>query len=181
MLWVLIAQVQIFKVRLPDVGYEFFCSSVRNSMFEGSFPNVGHYNGVGFMEILSQPLLSFWCGFFLICPCEVVVLLVFSSFSEKIVPYITVDLVCPWVDGSSGSSYVTTSNCLQRQFLMTLTLYFPNISCYSNQVPLCHNQYVCWKPCSLLDIYIQPLILYSFHTATTHTQYISLEHHITQH
>lgn len=37
--------------------------------------------------------------------------LVFRSFSEDIVPYVAVDLVCLWEEVSSGSFYVTILNC----------------------------------------------------------------------
>ena len=33
--------------------------------------------------------------------CGGSVQLVFSSFSERIIPYVTVDLVCPWFEVSS--------------------------------------------------------------------------------
>lgn len=54
MLCVLISQGQIFKVELPDVGYEILCASVSSIMFWGSFPNVGHCNR--FMEGLCLSL-----------------------------------------------------------------------------------------------------------------------------
>ena len=37
---------------------------------------------------------------------------VFRSFSEGIVPYVAVDLVCPWEEVSSGSSYAALLDLL---------------------------------------------------------------------
>lgn len=98
------AQVQIFKVGMCDVGCEFF------SMFGGSFPIVGHWIEVGLMERFCISL----CYHFdvaLSSFTNVKHSAGLGSFSEE-VPYITVDLVCLWVDGSSGSSYVTILNSL---------------------------------------------------------------------
>ena len=48
--------------------------------------------------LLNAALLSF------------VVEAVFIQFSEKIIPYVVVDLLCPWEEVSSGSFYATILN-----------------------------------------------------------------------
>lgn len=47
------------------------------------------------------------CGPLIMC-CGGAVQLIFSSFLKNIVPYIAVELVCPWVKVSSWSSWVST-------------------------------------------------------------------------
>ena len=42
--------------------------------------------------------------------CEVVALPVFTFVSEEIVPCITANLVCPWEEVNSESSYVAILN-----------------------------------------------------------------------
>ena len=60
-----------------------------------------HAKGEGFGKIVSLHLLLT-----LMCPlyplCGLALGLVLRSFSETVVPYVVVDLVCPWEDVSSG-------------------------------------------------------------------------------
>lgn len=58
---------------------------------------------VSFLSFLSQ------CVLFVLC-CKGDFQLVSTSFVERSVLYVAIDLVCPWEKGSFGSSYATILN-----------------------------------------------------------------------
>ena len=63
--------------------------------------------GVGLWRgCVSASPTCFNMGFFPFPRCVGVTQLVFGFFSEKIVPYAAVDLVCLWEEVASGYSYV---------------------------------------------------------------------------
>lgn len=100
--------VQFWKFRVSDMGYKPFAPS------QGEAPDFPtdcgslRLGGV-YGKNTSQPYYPPGCGPFLICWCKGAVQLVFRSFfSERIFPYVAVDLVCLWEEVSSVSSYVNT-------------------------------------------------------------------------
>lgn len=70
------------------------------------FPFVDHCTRIGvYDDILSQPLLPSWiCVLFSQCVGATQLIFVFPS--EEIVPYVAVNLVCPWEEVGSESSYI---------------------------------------------------------------------------
>lgn len=67
----------------------------------------------GYGEIVSQPFLPTLkqIFFFLLAQCVRVTQLVFGCLLEEIIPYIALDLACPWEEVSLRSSYITVFNC----------------------------------------------------------------------
>lgn len=68
-----------------------------------------HCVGVGiYGTIVFKPLLpiSKW-GFFYFARCVGISQLVLNFFQSKLFKRVSVDLVCPWWEVSSGSSYIT--------------------------------------------------------------------------
>lgn len=54
------------------------------------------------------------CGPFILC-CGGVVQLAFRSFSDGIVPYVAIYLLCSWEEVSAGFFYMVMSNSPQRR------------------------------------------------------------------
>lgn len=78
----------------------------RGSGFAASLPVACHGIPDGVFAFSAFPT----SGPFIVC-CKVAVQLVFRSFSEGIVPYVTADLVCPWEKVSLGFSYSAILDC----------------------------------------------------------------------
>ena len=100
------------KGEVPDVGHKSLTP-------QREFPYLWHPSrlwvtvlGVGFLVRLGL-CLSYLsqCGPFILC-CGVAVQVVLWFLSEGIAPYVAVDVLCPWEEMSSGSSYATILTCL---------------------------------------------------------------------
>ena len=110
MFWVLVLQVQVLTFGVSDVGYKPFIlrrslGCVNSLLIGDCYTEDGGYG----KKTPSLPYPS-QCGPFLICSCEGATQLLFSSFSEEIVPCVSVDLVCTWEAVSSKSSYINILN-----------------------------------------------------------------------
>ena len=107
-------------IQLPLKLFFFHCVPGQASQCTGlsviSFPSLDHHSGSGIPIItMSLSILpsSMWC---LYCLCAKAVPSALDSSSGGTAAYVGFDLVCPWKEVSSRSSYsaisVTASKCL---------------------------------------------------------------------
>lgn len=81
-------------------------SSRRSSIFVRSLPIMGHCSRVRLLVRLHL-CLSYHFDVAPIACCEGGIQLILRSFSEEIIPYVALHLVCLWEERSSGSFYVS--------------------------------------------------------------------------
>lgn len=107
MFWGLVCLVRVPRIVVLDVEHKPLTPHGKAlylwdlSWLWGIMPGVGFWQ-----DWISCPS---WCGTFIFC-CGEAVKLIFRSFSEGIVPYVTADLLCPWEDARSASSYTAIHN-----------------------------------------------------------------------
>lgn len=102
--------MQIPRVGMPDVGHKSLTPSGESLNLQDPFLLWLTTPGLGFLVRLClssylSPCVLFCFVFNFILYCGEAVQLVFTSFSEEIVPDLAVDLFCLWKEVNSESSY----------------------------------------------------------------------------
>ena len=102
--WGLVSLVYSPGVAVPDVRYQPFTGPGEAPyLWDPTLLHVAILRVIFLARLCLCPSYLSWCGLFILC-CAY---LVFRSLSEGNNPYVAVDLVPPWEEVNSGSSYAT--------------------------------------------------------------------------
>ena len=116
--------MEVLKVVVPHVGSKLFNPQGEAGSFEFPSDCMSPCWGGVYDETVSQPLLpiSVWV-FFLFAWYLGVTQLVSGFLSEGIIPYVSLDLVCLWEEGSSRTFYVAILDWIHQNQEIFKSLY----------------------------------------------------------